>query len=47
MVYADDLAEAFINALGNPAAYNKAFNIAQPEILSPETWAEGLAGALG
>jgi nucleoside-diphosphate-sugar epimerase len=47
VVYADDLAQAFINALENPKAFNKAFNIAQPEILSPETWAEGLAGALG
>lgn len=46
VVYADDLADAFLLALGNPAAYNKAFNIAQADILSPETWVESLAKGL-
>lgn len=47
VVYADDLAGAFMSSLGNPAAYNRAFNIAQPDILSPESWVDGLAAALG
>jgi nucleoside-diphosphate-sugar epimerase len=47
LVYADDLAAAFLQTLANPAAYNKAFNIAQPDILSPESWVDALASALG
>jgi nucleoside-diphosphate-sugar epimerase len=47
VVYADDLAGAFVSALGNPRAYNCEFNIAEPEIFSPETWIDGLASALG
>jgi len=47
VVYADDLAAAFLSALGNPAAYNKAFNIAQADVLSPESWVVGLAAGLG
>jgi nucleoside-diphosphate-sugar epimerase len=47
VVYADDLAGAFMAALGNPAAYNRAFNIAQPEVMSPESWIDGLAAGLG
>jgi nucleoside-diphosphate-sugar epimerase len=47
VVYADDLARAFVTALGKPEAMNKAFNIAEPEIFSPESWIDGLAAALG
>jgi nucleoside-diphosphate-sugar epimerase len=47
VVYADDLAAAFVSALGNSNAYNREFNIAEPEIFSPESWIAGLASALG
>jgi nucleoside-diphosphate-sugar epimerase len=47
VVYADDLAGAFVTATGNPSALNREFNIAEPEVFSPETWIDGLAAALG
>jgi nucleoside-diphosphate-sugar epimerase len=47
VVTADDLAEAFVSAIGNPAALCQAYNIAQPDILTAESWTEGLASALG
>ncbi|GAC1322393.1 MAG: SDR family oxidoreductase [Chloroflexota bacterium] len=42
-----DLAKAFVAALGNPAALNRAYNIAGPEHMTAETWAEALGGPLG
>jgi nucleoside-diphosphate-sugar epimerase len=47
LVYADDLAAAFVAALGNPAAYRRAYNVAQPELFTAQTWVNALAGALG
>lgn len=47
VVFADDLADAFVAAAGNPAAFCKAYNIAQADVLTPETWIAGFAAALG
>lgn len=47
VAYADDLAETYVAALGNPGAYGKAYNVAQPEIFGPETWIDALSAALG
>jgi nucleoside-diphosphate-sugar epimerase len=47
VVFADDLARAFVLAMENPSARCKAYNIAQPDVFSPESWIEALAVALG
>lgn len=47
VVDADDLARAFAEAVGNPPAYRKAYNVAQPEIFTAETWIDSFATALG
>jgi nucleoside-diphosphate-sugar epimerase len=47
VVSADDLAQAFVAAAGNPSAYCKAYNIAQPDVFSAESWIETFAMALG
>lgn len=47
VVYADDLAAAYVAATGNPVAFGRTYNVAQPEIFTPETWIEALARALG
>jgi nucleoside-diphosphate-sugar epimerase len=46
VVTADALAEVFLLAAGNPAASCRAYNVAEPDILTPETWTAGLATAL-
>jgi nucleoside-diphosphate-sugar epimerase len=47
ITYVEDLADAFLAALGNPLAYGRAYNIAGPHLLTPETWAQALAAPLG
>lgn len=47
VVFADDLAKAYVVASGNDRALGKAYNVAQPEIFGAETWIEALANALG
>jgi len=47
LVTADALAAAFAACAGNPTAFCKAYNIAQPELLTAESWIGGLAEALG
>lgn len=47
IVTADDLAAALVAAAGNQAAYCKALNIAQPDILTAESWVGGFAASLG
>jgi len=37
-VFRDDLADAIVSSIGNEAAYNRIYNIAQEEILSPERY---------
>jgi nucleoside-diphosphate-sugar epimerase len=38
VVYADDVAQAAIKAIGNDRAYGKAYNVAQPELFDADTW---------
>jgi nucleoside-diphosphate-sugar epimerase len=47
VVDANDLARAFAASVGNPAAFNKPYNVAQPEIFTAESWIEAIALALG
>ena len=47
LVTADALAEAFVACAGNQATCCKAYNVAQAEILTAESWIDGLATALG
>lgn len=47
VVYADDLVRAFVGSTGNAVTYRRAYNVAQPELFTAETWAKALAGALG
>lgn len=42
-----DLARAFVAALGNPKALNRAYNIAGPEQMTAESWAAALGRPLG
>jgi hypothetical protein len=46
-VYADDVAEAFIRAAGNPAAFNRTYNVAGQEILSLDDYIRAIATAAG
>jgi nucleoside-diphosphate-sugar epimerase len=47
LVTADALAEAFLACAGNQATRCRAYNVAQAEILTAESWIDGLAAALG
>jgi nucleoside-diphosphate-sugar epimerase len=47
VIDADDLARAFAGCVGNHAAFNKAYNVAQPELFTAESWIESMAAALG
>jgi nucleoside-diphosphate-sugar epimerase len=42
-----DIARACCMAAGNPAAFKRAFNIAQLEVYTAETWIEAAAASLG
>ncbi len=46
-VYRDDVAEAVVAAVHNPAAYDRAYNLAQPEILSLERYLYVISYCLG
>lgn len=46
-VYADDVAEAFVCAAGNPAAFNRTYNLAGEEILSLDDYVRAIATAAG
>ena len=45
--YAADLARLYAAALGNPVAYGKAYNAAQPDLLSPRALVEETGRLLG
>jgi nucleoside-diphosphate-sugar epimerase len=47
VVDADDLARAFATCVGNPAAFNRSYNVAQAELFTAETWVQALGDALG
>ena len=46
-VYSEDLAMAIVSALGNPAAFGKAYNIAQAETVTLREYVTAMAEALG
>ena len=46
VTYVEDLADAFVAALGNPLAYRRAYNVAGPDLLTAETLATALAAPL-
>jgi nucleoside-diphosphate-sugar epimerase len=47
VAWADDVARAIVFATGNPAAYDRAYNVAQAEIFTAATWVIAFAAALG
>jgi nucleoside-diphosphate-sugar epimerase len=47
ITYVEDLADAFVAALGNRAAYRRAYNVVSPELLTAESWAAALGAPLG
>jgi nucleoside-diphosphate-sugar epimerase len=47
ITYVEDLADAFVAALGNRVAYRRAYNVAGPEQLTTESWADALGAPLG
>jgi len=47
VVWADDFARACRLAAGNPAGFGRAYNIAQAEVFTAETWLQAMAAALG
>lgn len=47
VAWADDVARAFCVAAANPAAMGRAYNVAQAEVFSAETWVEDFAAVLG
>jgi nucleoside-diphosphate-sugar epimerase len=47
VVWTHDVARAFYAAAANPAAYGKAYNVAQAEVYTAESWIEAAAQILG
>lgn len=47
VTYVEDLADAFVAALGSPAASRRAYNVAGSDLLTAESLAEALAAPLG
>jgi nucleoside-diphosphate-sugar epimerase len=47
ITYVEDLADAFVAALGNPVAYRRAYNVVGPEQLTAESFAGALSAPLG
>jgi nucleoside-diphosphate-sugar epimerase len=47
VAWADDVARAFVSAAGVPAAHRRAYNVAQAEIYTAETWIAACAEVLG
>jgi nucleoside-diphosphate-sugar epimerase len=47
VVWTHDFARACVVAAGKPSAFGHAYNVAQPEIFTAETWILALAEALG
>ena len=47
VVWTHDFARACVLAAGNPAAFGHAYNVAQAEVFTAETWLLALADALG
>jgi len=47
VAWADDVARAFVRAAGKPAAYGHAYNVAQAEIYTAESWITACAEVLG
>jgi nucleoside-diphosphate-sugar epimerase len=45
--WTQDIARAFCAAAGNPAAFGRAYNVAQLEIYTSESWIEAAAALLG
>lgn len=43
MVYVEDVARAIVGALGNRAAYNQAYNLAPPSMITYDTFVEALS----
>jgi nucleoside-diphosphate-sugar epimerase len=47
VTYVEDLADAFVAALGNPLAHRRAYNVVGPDLLTAERLADALAAPLG
>jgi nucleoside-diphosphate-sugar epimerase len=47
VAWADDVARAFCRVAGNASAYGKAYNVAQAEIYTADSWIEACARVLG
>jgi nucleoside-diphosphate-sugar epimerase len=47
VVWSHDIGRAFHVAAGNPAAFGKAYNVAQAEVYTAESWIEAAAQILG
>jgi nucleoside-diphosphate-sugar epimerase len=47
VAWAEDVARAFLLAAGNPAAFGRAYNVAQAEVYTDESWVEAAADTLG
>jgi nucleoside-diphosphate-sugar epimerase len=47
ITYVEDLADAFVAALGNPLAFRRAYNVASPEQLTAESFSSALGAPLG
>jgi nucleoside-diphosphate-sugar epimerase len=47
VAWADDVARAICRAAGNASAYGKAYNVAQAEIYTADSWIQACARVLG
>ncbi len=47
VAWANDVARAFVHAAGNPHAFGQAYNVAQAELYTAESWIEAAAAILG